>query len=244
MPAESKLNISTESSSANSEVDAGKLAGSRFISAGLKEFWVQDLMNPIENFCIRAKFTPNQITIAGLILSFVASFLFATHHLILGGWMIILSGCCDFLDGRIARRLQLKTQSGAFFDSVMDRYMDTAVLCGLAYLFRDSWVLLLVFLAIIGTVATPYIRAKSESLGLDGAGGEMQRPERIVYIGIGAMLSGYLGCLMYPFLSPGEEIPPYFLIIGLSVVAFMSNKVALDRFFKTFNALKATDNRK
>lgn len=112
--AESKPNISIDSS-VNPEVDAGKLAGSRFISAGLKEFWVRDLMNPIENFCIRIKLTPNQITVAGLILSFVASILLATHHLVWGGWVMIWSGCCDFLDGRIARRLQMKTQSGAFF---------------------------------------------------------------------------------------------------------------------------------
>jgi phosphatidylglycerophosphate synthase len=239
LPGSSKPNLSED---LTTNVDAEKLAGSAFVSSSIKEFWVQDLMRPVEDFCIRLRLTPNQITFLGLVMAFAAAGFMAFHHLIWGGWIMVLGGCCDFLDGRIARRLNLKSKSGAFFDSVMDRYMDTAVLCGLAYLFRDSWMEIVVFLALIGTVATPYIRAKSESLGLDGGGGEMQRPERIVYIGVGAMLSGYLGCLMYPFLQPGEEVQPYFLIVGTFVVAIMSNKVALERFFKTFRALKAEDN--
>jgi hypothetical protein len=69
----------------------------------------------------------------------------------------------------------------------------------------------------------------------------MQRPERVVLIGATATLSGYFQTLTYPFVSAGEELPPYFLIVGLALVALNSNKTALQRFYFTFRELKNRD---
>jgi phosphatidylglycerophosphate synthase len=168
-------------------IDAGRLAGSVFVTGDAKDLWVNGIFRPIENFCVRRGFTPNQITWTGLFITLVASVFLAMGHFLIGGWLIILGGCCDFLDGRIARRLNLQTQSGAFFDSVLDRYMDAASLFALAYFFRNSWIDLIVYLALLGSVTTPYIRAKAESLGLKSDGGQMQRPERIAFIGVGSL---------------------------------------------------------
>lgn len=219
----------------------GKLKGTRFLSGSVKEFWVLELMQPIESFCRRTSLTPNQISFLGFLLTLIAAFMLATNHLVWGGWFMIFAGCCDFLDGRIARMKGLQTESGAFFDSVLDRYMDFAVLAALAFLFSGSWIQVVVLASLLGSTATPYIKAKSESLGISASGGEMQRPERIVILGVGAMLSGYASCLSYPFFDKGEELPPYFLIAGLCVVAVASNLAALQRFFSTFRALKERD---
>jgi CDP-diacylglycerol--glycerol-3-phosphate 3-phosphatidyltransferase len=227
---------------ADSSVVAGKLKGSKFLSAAAKEVWVLEIMRPVEDFFIRARIHPNTISILGFFLTLIASVMLATNHLIWGGWLIVLSGCFDFLDGRVARRMNLTSSAGAFFDSVLDRYMDFAGLIALGILFRDQpWILCLVYLAILGSTATPYIRAKSEVLGIEGTGGEMQRPERVVLIGATAALSGYFQTLTYPFVSIGGELPPYLLIIGLALVALNSNKTALQRFLFTFRELKNRD---
>jgi phosphatidylglycerophosphate synthase len=184
------------------------------------------------------------ISTIGFVLTILAALLLATNHMIFGGWLVIWAGCCDFLDGRVARLKNMQTQSGAFYDSVLDRYMDFAVLIALAYRFAaDKWVLALVYVALLGAVTTPYIKAKSESLGIASSGGEMQRPERVTILGIGAMLSGYLACLVYPFLDRGEEFPPYLLIAALVIVALASNKVSFERFWATFKALQQSDKR-
>jgi len=233
---------SSAASAAEDSVVAGKLKGTRFLSAASKEIWVLEIMQPVENFFIRNRIHPNSISIMGFALTLVAAALLATNHLIWGGWMIIWSGCFDFLDGRVARRMNLTSSAGAFFDSVLDRYMDFAGLIALAILFRhDPWILGLVYLAILGSTATPYIRAKAETLGIEGAGGEMQRPERVVLIGATAVLSGYFQTLTYPFVNPGEELPPYFLIIGLGLVALNSNKTAFQRAWSTFQELRKRD---
>lgn len=231
-----------EASSAEALViDAGRLKGSVFLSDGIKELWVHDIMRSTEDFCARNGFTPNQITICGFFLTLIASGFVATNHLIWAGIFIILGGCCDFLDGRIARRMNLQTQSGAFFDSVLDRYMDAVTLFGLAYLFRDSWVSILVYLSILGSTTTPYIRAKAEALGLKSDGGQMQRPERIAYLGIGSLFSGFYICLMYPFLNPGETTQPWILILAIAIVAWNSNKVAIERFWGTFKTIRDSE---
>lgn len=221
------------------DVVQDKLKGTRFLSTSVKEFWVLELMQPVERFCARTKLTPNQISIAGFVLTVLGSVCLATNHLIFGGWLVIWAGCCDFLDGRIARIKNLSSPSGAFFDSVLDRYMDFAVLMALAILFKDSWVLYVVYAAFLGSVTTPYIKAKSESLGIPSTGGDMQRPERVVVLSLGAMLSGYLNSMTYPFLEAKNELPPYLLIFAIFVVAYASNKAAWGRFWHTFRKLQS-----
>lgn len=226
----------------SSAINAGKLEDTAFLSGSIKEWWVLRAMRPVEDLCVKARLTPNQITIMGFLITIVSAVLLAMNHLIWGGWVMIVAGCCDFLDGRLARRLNIQSQSGAFFDSAMDRYMDAATLFGLAYLFHDSWVLILVYLAFLGSITTSYFRAKSESLGIPNSEGSMQRPERIVYIAIGSILSGHMSIFWYPFSGSQGDLPPVILILALGIIAFMSNKVALQRFKKTFDALRLRDN--
>jgi phosphatidylglycerophosphate synthase len=239
LQANSKLKAFEEGS--REAVDAGKLKGSPLLNKAIVDWWVHEFMKPIEDFCVRYRITPNTLTTTGFMITLLAAFLLATGHFIWGGWFVIIAGCFDFFDGRVARRMNLSTESGAFYDSVLDRYMDAAVLFGLAYYFRDSWFSVVVFLAILGSTTTPYIRAKAESLGMKSSGGAMQRPERIVYIGLGAALSGYLMILLYPFQEKGTESSPYILYVTLSVVALMSNKAALERFWKTYRDLRSKE---
>jgi CDP-diacylglycerol--glycerol-3-phosphate 3-phosphatidyltransferase len=219
-------------------VDAGKLKGSRFLSTSIRTWWVHEVMRPIEDFFARHAIHPNSITTLGLMFSILAGVLIGMDHLIWGGWVVIWGGCCDFLDGRIARRMNLSSESGSFYDSVLDRYQDAAVFFGLAYLFRNSWAIVLVALGFLGTMTTPYIRAKAESLGLQARGGEMQRPERIVYVGLGSALAGYMSCLRFPFIPAGSRPPHYILMIAIGIVAWSSNKVAIQRAVGAFRELK------
>lgn len=198
-------------------------------------------MRPLENLFVRANISPNAITLIGLATTTLSAFFLASGHLIIGGWSLFIAGSFDFLDGRVARITGQQSQSGAFFDSVMDRYMDSATLFALAYLFWDSWVVVFVFLAILGTGATSYIRAKAESLKISCDGGAMQRPERIVYFGTGAALSGYLECLRFPFMEAGWQGSPFLLIIAVAFVGLGSNKVAIERFRDCFRQLKSKE---
>jgi hypothetical protein len=62
----------------------------------------------------------------------------------LAGWLTILAGTLDILDGGVARRGGIASPRGALVDSLVDRYAEFATFVGLGAFFRDSWVLLAV----------------------------------------------------------------------------------------------------
>ncbi len=62
---------------------------------------------------------------------------------------------------------------------------------GAAYHFvkhDDLWTTLGVCIALGGSVMVSYIRARAEGLGMECKVGILQRPERVVYMGLGAIL--------------------------------------------------------
>jgi len=219
-------------------VDGEGLKHSIYLTGNIKSWWVHEVWGPVEKFFVKTGVHPNTITTIGFVLTCLSASLVAMNNLVVGGWLIFIAASFDFLDGRVARITNQQSRAGAFFDSVMDRYMDSAILFGLAVLFYDSWVIILVFLAFLGSMTTSYIRAKAESIGIKCSGGAMQRPERILYIGTGCVISGYYECLRYPFVSADWKPVHYPLVLALVFVALISNKVALQRFREAFLALK------
>jgi phosphatidylglycerophosphate synthase/putative flippase GtrA len=128
---------------------------------------------------------PSVVTLLSVQLAVGSAVAVAAGHLALGGWLFVAAGACDFLDGRLARTTGTASPAGAVLDSVVDRYVEGAAYIGLAWLFRDSWVLLAVLLALFGSMMVPYVRARGEALGVRMAEvGIVQRPERIVVIAL------------------------------------------------------------
>ena len=126
------------------------------------------------------------VTLMSLHLAVGAAAAIATNHLGLGGWLFVLSGTCDFLDGKLARATNSASPSGAVLDSVIDRYVDAVVWIGLAWLYRGHWMLIAVLFAELGSFAVPYVRARVEALNTPMAQiGSFQRPERVGLLAIG-----------------------------------------------------------
>jgi phosphatidylglycerophosphate synthase len=192
------------------------------------------ITKPLWRVLLAANVPANVVTEVAAVLGLASGTAVAFGFFGLGGWMFIFSGILDAIDGRIARLRNEATRAGAALDSILDRYVDTAFLAGLGWYYRDSWVLLLVFLAINGTSVTPYVRAKGEALGISMRDGLMQRAERLVYLGVPVALSPIIDLL---FRSPAAK-PPYLLAIaGISVLAVTSNLTAITRFRSLLRAL-------
>ncbi len=116
----------------------------------------------------------------------------------LAGVVMIVANIFDFIDGKVAHRLQLQSQFGAFWDSTLDRFSDLALLTGLIYLYsklgRSDYVLVAA-LTLIFSIMTSYARARAESLVEKCKVGFMERPERIVLFMIGAFTNRMAGVL-------------------------------------------------
>src|SRR5207245_1129515 len=83
----------------------------------------------------RTPLTPNQVTVVGLGLTFLAAGLAAFGQLRWAGVVLIFAGTCDILDGALARSTRASYPYGAFLDSTLNRYSEGAVYLGLAAYF-------------------------------------------------------------------------------------------------------------
>jgi CDP-diacylglycerol--glycerol-3-phosphate 3-phosphatidyltransferase len=137
-----------------------------------------------------SKIHPNVLTFLGLLINAVAAAMLAAGQFRWAGVVIIGAGLFDMVDGRVARETNRVTKFGGFFDSVLDRYSDLALLVGMLVWYgsinRFSYVVLTA-IAMMGTVMVSYTRARAENSIPTCKVGFMERPERVVLLIIGAL---------------------------------------------------------
>jgi phosphatidylglycerophosphate synthase/putative flippase GtrA len=203
-------------------------------SRGLRHFFAWT-MRPWWTLLARVGFPPNAITSAAFAVALAAGLAAAAGRFALGGWLFVIAGALDFLDGRVARSTGRTTPGGAALDSVLDRYVESALIVGLAWYYRHDWVLVACLLALTGSLLVPYVRARGESLGISLSDvGLMQRPERIFLLGAGTALSPVLEVLI----APGDPQPPHRLAIGaLVLLGVTAHFTAFQRLHELLRAL-------
>lgn len=105
---------------------------------------------------------------------------------------MILAGAFDVLDGAVARAGRKVTNFGAFFDAIIDRYSDLAILVGIMVYFaslRNTFYLVLAGIALIGSIMISYNRARAELIIPKCKVGFMERPERHITLMVGAIFN-------------------------------------------------------
>ncbi len=206
-------------------------------------------IHPFIKLLIKLGITPNIITMVGLGLNFLAAVVFIygaeygarEDHSYVGwaGAIILLAGLFDMIDGRLARLGNMANPFGALFDSVIDRYSEMIMFLGIIYyLISHDYFMssLFAFIAMIGSVMVSYTRARAEGLGVDCSVGLMQRPERILIIGISAILCGLFSAQFsgdFRFTMEGLPFPLFETItiftLPLTILAVMANITAIRR---------------
>src|SRR5438270_2788199 len=150
--------------------------------------------NKIIRLFVRAlalsKINPNVLTFLGLVINMVAATFLAFGRFRTAGFVIIFAGLFDMVDGRVARATNQVTRFGGFFDSVLDRYSDLALLVGLLVYYgtinRPSYVVLTA-VVMTASVMISYTRTRAENIIPACKVGFLERPERIVLLIIGAL---------------------------------------------------------
>lgn len=185
---------------------------------------VAELIQPSTQYLVKKRFGPDALTLIGFGLNLVAATLFGFDYFRWAGLMVLLAGVFDFLDGQVARAGRNATTFGALLDSTVDRYSEIFVWFGIVVSFirADSlWTSSALFFALAGSLMVSYVRARAEGLGEECKVGCMQRPERVIAIGVGAMV-GEVG-----------------LTVAIWVIAILSNFTALYRVLHVRNRSKS-----
>jgi CDP-diacylglycerol--glycerol-3-phosphate 3-phosphatidyltransferase len=184
---------------------------------------VYRIIGPLVAWLIRKGVHPNALTTAGFAVTLAAGLFFHQDHVRTAGLFVLLGGFFDLLDGRVARESGLASKFGSFYDSTLDRISEIVVYLGLASLYNnirpdleDVAMVYVVMLAMGGSLMVSYTRARAQGLGLDCKVGLMQRPERVVLLGVASMFFGL-------------DFDGVFLDLVIILVAVLTNITAIHR---------------
>jgi len=136
--------------------------------------------------------SPDIITWSGFLLTLGAAALIITEHLFAAGFVVLIAGFFDMLDGALARTTDRVTRFGGILDSTLDRLSEAVLLLGILVVYaREQSMLGIIFvgLALISSLLVSYIKARAEALGLECEVGLFTRPERVVVLALGLLLS-------------------------------------------------------
>lgn len=225
---------------------------------------IYKVINPFVKGLIKIGLTPNAVTTIGLILNIGVAVIFVfgaeesnRGDLSFVGWggaLVLFAGLFDMLDGQVARLGNMSSVFGALYDSVLDRYSELIMFLGICYyLVSHHYFLssLFAFIALIGSMMVSYTRARAEGLGVESKGGLMQRPERVVTIGLCAMASGIAGHYIggdFKVYIPGISFHIFetmsIFTIPITIMAFMTNITAINRLRDAKKTLDAREVKK
>src|SRR5579875_1750637 len=149
------------------------------------------------------RISPNMVSFAGLILNAVAARVIALGPLRWGGALVLFSGVFDMFDGAVARVQKKSSTFGAFLDSTLDRYAEGLLFLGIIFHATRvehasgtlTTLLALAYGAAILSLIVSYTRARAEGLGMECKVGIMERPERVLLLGIGLLIGNEIGLL-------------------------------------------------
>ena len=184
------------------------------------------LTRPVVRLLAKTALTPNAITWFGFLLSIEASILIGAGYLFAAGFLVLVAGLFDLLDGALARHTNQATHFGAILDSTLDRIAEAILLLGILFLYiREQATLgiLLVGIALPSSQMVSYIRARAEAAGLECKVGLFTRGERVIVLALGLLLSRI----------------DYALIIAVSVIVLLSLFTAGQRLLYVWHQTKS-----
>jgi CDP-diacylglycerol--glycerol-3-phosphate 3-phosphatidyltransferase len=185
----------------------------------------ENVTRPVISLLAKTGLTPNTVTWIGFIITIAAGVLVITGNLLAAGIVVLVAGFFDMLDGALARTTGKVTRFGAILDSTLDRVCEAIILLGLLVFFvRDGNTTesILAGVAIPGSLLVSYVRARMEGLGIECKAGLFTRPERVIVLALGLLLSRF----------------DYALLVALSIIIFFSYYTVIERMVYAWRNLK------
>ena len=144
------------------------------------------IITPIVAFLDRLKFSPDLLTVIGMLGHLPVAYLIIIGRFTTAGLLLAFFALFDALDGPLARLQNAAPRPfGAFLDSALDRLAEIILFGGfLLYAFLQDDLLLFIFsfLACTGSLMVSYARARAEGLGIECKVGLFGRVERYILI--------------------------------------------------------------
>jgi CDP-diacylglycerol--glycerol-3-phosphate 3-phosphatidyltransferase len=204
---------------------AAKRARSKVNLSRVRSAIASRLTEPVAGVLARTGLSPNTLSWIGFVLALGAAAFIISGHLLAAGFVLLAAGFFDILDGALARRIKKVTPFGGVLDSVLDRLSEAAVLLAILVLYAQEAAfipIILVCLALIGSLLVSYVRARAEGAGLECRVGIFTRGERVVVLALGLLLSQF----------------DYVLVIALAIIVVFSFFTFIQRLIYVWQQTK------
>ena len=189
----------------------------------------QDLSIRIGMAFSRLRLSPNQWTMLS-ILPVIAGLWFLYYSQFLqAALLLLLSSFLDLVDGSVARVTGRVSRLGAYFDTIVDRYVEFIIVLGIllagipGFLIPSAaWILLYLF----GAMMTTYVKAAAMEKGLterEIRGGIFERAERLILLFVGLLLA---------------SLEPLYLTYTVALLAVLTNISAVQRIWIVISRAK------
>jgi CDP-diacylglycerol---glycerol-3-phosphate 3-phosphatidyltransferase len=190
------------------------------LNAKIRGMWDKG-MRPVGGFVGRTGITPNQITLLGVAVQGVASYLIVVNRLVGAGFVLIAAALLDTIDGAVAKARGLTSSFGAFLDSTMDRLSDALVFLPIAWLYLaeptaeqadQQWVAAVALVTLVLSFLVSYAKARAEGLGFDCNVGLIERAERLIIMIVALVFSALL--------------PPALVVLAIASLVTLGQRIA------------------
>ncbi len=152
----------------------------------LTRYAYRPLSRPLAGLLARTFVTPIQLTWLSAVFAGAGGVAFGFGEYVLGVGLTLVGQIADCADGDLARITERSSRSGAFLDSVLDRWTDAALVVGLGFSDPDRYGTAAA-LALVGAFLVSYARARAQSLGADCPEGIATRDVRMLILMIAAL---------------------------------------------------------
>lgn len=164
------------------------------IFSGAARTGVAHLVDPLARGLLRLGVSPDAVTLLGTLGVLAGAVGFGARGELVAGTLVVAAfAAVDMVDGAMARARGYSTRFGALLDSTMDRVADGAIFGAIGYWYATTGDRATVAAALTSLVAgqvVSYVKARAGSLGIDCDVGWVERPERLLLVGLGALGTG------------------------------------------------------
>jgi phosphatidylglycerophosphate synthase len=149
------------------------------------------LSRPVAARLARTAVTPIQVSWLSAAFAGAGGVAFAQRGFVLGVLLVLIGQVADCVDGDLARITGRTSRSGAYLDSVLDRWTDAALIIGLGFSNLDRYGGAAAF-ALTGAFLTSYSRARAQALGTDCPEGLATRDARLLILMVAPLVGQVL----------------------------------------------------
>jgi CDP-diacylglycerol--glycerol-3-phosphate 3-phosphatidyltransferase len=157
-----------------------------------------------------------QLTVLSLGVNVIACWLLLTGRRLVPGFLLLVAGVLDILDGGVARLRGEESRKGALLDATIDRVSDGivfgAIFLAEATVHDNLLTAAMALAAMVVSLLVSHVRAEGEAAGVEISEGSVQRLERYVALILGLTI-------------PGALLPALILLTVLGMVTLVQRLV-------------------